>query len=181
MSMSVEQWAEVRRVWEADSRTGYKWLVTELNLSITDQAVRYQAITQQWVKDSDVMTALYGPLVDGGNGYRAGFAAAAAKFAALGVSEAEIAALFEVPAATLSEWKAAHPALNKAIEAGGLLADGRVAEQLLKCATGYEYQAEEIAVIDGQIKRVPVTIQVQPDPQAAIFWFNNRQSRGANE
>lgn len=127
------------------------------------------------------MTALYGPMVADGSLYRPGFAAAAAKLAMLGISEAEIAALFEVPAATLSEWKAAHPALNKAITDGSLLADGRVAEQLLKCATGYEYQTEEITVIDGQIKRVPVTVKVQPDPQAAIFWLNNRQSRGANE
>lgn len=181
MTMSAEMWGEARRVWQADSRTGHKWLVAELGLPVTLQAVRYQAKKQKWTKDSDVMTALYGPIVGGGSSYRAGFASAAAKLAMLGTSEAEIAALFEVSTDILSEWKATYPSMGKAITDGGLLADARVAEQLHRCATGYTYETEEITVIDGQIRRVPVTVHVQPDPQAAIFWFNNRRGEGAND
>lgn len=48
--LTAEQWAEVRRVWETDSRDGYTWLVRELELPVTAPAVRKAALRDGWTK-----------------------------------------------------------------------------------------------------------------------------------
>ncbi|WMC11735.1 hypothetical protein PU634_05050 [Oceanimonas pelagia] len=50
--LTAEQWAEVRRVWETDSRDGYTWLVRELELPVSAPAVRKTALKQEWSKVS---------------------------------------------------------------------------------------------------------------------------------
>ncbi|MGL4349400.1 MAG: hypothetical protein ACRCT2_02260, partial [Plesiomonas shigelloides] len=48
--LTPEQWLEVRRIWQADSRDGYAWLVRELDLGISAPAVRKTALKQGWQK-----------------------------------------------------------------------------------------------------------------------------------
>ncbi|MGL5598818.1 MAG: hypothetical protein ACRDDA_12090, partial [Aeromonas sp.] len=48
--LTSEQWLEVRRIWQADSRDGYTWLVRELDLGISAPAVRKTALKQGWQK-----------------------------------------------------------------------------------------------------------------------------------
>lgn len=50
--LSPEQWSEVRTKWEADARDGYKWLVEELNLPVSEQAVGKVSRRDKWVKVS---------------------------------------------------------------------------------------------------------------------------------
>lgn len=52
MKLSPEQWSAARQVWEQDDRAGFTWLVKQLRLSVSVQAVRKQAQNskQPWVK-----------------------------------------------------------------------------------------------------------------------------------
>ncbi|MGL5040061.1 MAG: hypothetical protein ACRC6D_08050, partial [Aeromonas sp.] len=51
--LTPEQWLEVRRIWQADSRDGYAWLVRELDLGVSAPAVRKTALKQGWRKRSN--------------------------------------------------------------------------------------------------------------------------------
>ncbi|SEN75278.1 hypothetical protein [Nitrosomonas marina] len=48
--LTPEQWAEVRKTWENDSRDGFAWLVKELDLPVSRPAVRKVALTENWTK-----------------------------------------------------------------------------------------------------------------------------------
>ena len=48
--LTTEQWADVRKHWEGDSRDGYSWLVEELSLPVSAPAVRKVAIRDGWSK-----------------------------------------------------------------------------------------------------------------------------------
>lgn len=48
--LTPEQWADVRKHWENDSRDGYSWLVEELSLPVSAPAVRKVAIRDGWSK-----------------------------------------------------------------------------------------------------------------------------------
>jgi hypothetical protein len=54
-------------------------------------------------------------------------------------------------------------------------ADERVVRSLYHRAIGYSYDSEEIFVINGKIKRVPVRKHVPPNVTAGIFWIKNRR------
>jgi len=48
--LTPEQWAEIKRAWQADPRDGYTWLVRELALPVSAPAVRKMALKQGWQK-----------------------------------------------------------------------------------------------------------------------------------
>jgi transcriptional regulator with XRE-family HTH domain len=48
--LTKEQWAEIRTTWESDPREGFDWLVAELSLDVSRQAVSKTAKAQGWVK-----------------------------------------------------------------------------------------------------------------------------------
>lgn len=48
--MSEIDWANVRNLWENDTRKGFTWLCKESGLSVTPQAVRKRADREQWAK-----------------------------------------------------------------------------------------------------------------------------------
>jgi phage terminase small subunit len=50
--LSPEQWSEVRAVWEADPRDGYAWLVEELGLPVSAQAIGKVSRRDKWTKVS---------------------------------------------------------------------------------------------------------------------------------
>jgi len=47
---SKEVWAKAREVWEADPRPGYAWLIEQVGLGVSDEAVRKRAISEGWAK-----------------------------------------------------------------------------------------------------------------------------------
>ena len=158
MSEAVD-WAELRRQWCEDDRKGYAWLARESG--VTASALRNKSLIEGWAKDSDVQAALYGPANQ--DGYRSGFATAAAKLALLGMDRCHIAAMFKVSDERLSQWMESHPALKTAIEDGGRLAEARLVEQLHKCAIGYSYETEQ------------GPIHVPADPESLLFLLSNPQ------
>ncbi|SET41116.1 hypothetical protein SAMN05216326_12552 [Nitrosomonas marina] len=48
--LTPEQWAEVRKTWESDSRKGFPWLVKELGLGVSVEAVRQRSKSEGWEK-----------------------------------------------------------------------------------------------------------------------------------
>lgn len=159
MSEAVD-WAELRRQWCEDDRKGYAWLARESG--VTANALRNKALAEGWAKDSDVQAVLYGPAAK--DGYRAGFATAAAKLALLGMDRCHIAAMFKVSNEQLGQWVETHPQLKTAIEDGGRLAEAALVEQLHKCATGYSYETEQ------------GLIHVPADPESLLFLLSNPQN-----
>jgi len=47
---SKEVWAKAREIWEADPRTGYAWLVEQVGLGVSVEAVRQRASKEAWAK-----------------------------------------------------------------------------------------------------------------------------------
>lgn len=54
--MSPEEWAGIRAKWETDPRDGYTWIVTEMNLSVSDVAVLKRARKEGWAKKASLKT-----------------------------------------------------------------------------------------------------------------------------
>jgi hypothetical protein len=50
--MTTGDWEIVRKKWESDDRKGYKWIVDEMELSISDVAVLKRAKKENWTKKS---------------------------------------------------------------------------------------------------------------------------------
>ncbi len=48
--ISPEQWAKVRSLWELDARDGYTWIVKQLSLPVSANAVRKKAVQEGWAK-----------------------------------------------------------------------------------------------------------------------------------
>lgn len=95
----------------------------------------------------------------------------------LGLTDAEMAAFFEVTEDTVNEWKKAHPEFSVSIKAGKENADADVAEKLFRRACGYSHDAVKIFMPAGHTEPVyaPYTEHYAPDTQAASLWLRNRQ------
>lgn len=99
------------------------------------------------------------------------------ELALLGLTDAEMAAVFDVSEQTLNAWKQAHPEFLESLKMGKDLADATVADRLYKRATGYEHKAVKI-VADaktGMDHTVEYIERYPPDTTACIFWLKNRQ------
>ena len=59
--LTPDQWAVIRKTWEADRRDGYAWLARELSLPVSAQGVRKAALKSRWAKlNTPVSTATMG-------------------------------------------------------------------------------------------------------------------------
>ncbi|MGK3273546.1 terminase [Comamonas kerstersii] len=107
--------------------------------------------------------------------YKAEYAEQAKKLCMLGMTDAELAAFFEVSESTLNLWKQAHPEFSESLKGGKTLADAEVSAKLFHRATGYEHPEDDIRVVNGQIVITPTIKHYPPDTTAGIFWLKNRQ------
>lgn len=93
-----------------------------------------------------------------------------------GLTDQEVADVFEISLGTLKHWKAWHPEFADAMRAGKDIADQRVVRSLYARAVGYDYQAVKIFMPAGA--EAPVyaeyTEHVPPDVTACIYWTKNR-------
>ncbi len=48
--LTPKQWAEVRKTWEQDSRKGFPWLVKEMCLDVSAEAIRQKSKAEGWKK-----------------------------------------------------------------------------------------------------------------------------------
>src|SRR5665213_3154 len=93
----------------------------------------------------------------------------------IGLTDFELAQLFEVTEATIHNWKNVHPEFADALRTGKALADDRVERSLYHRAIGYTFEAEEVFQYQGQIVRAKVVKHIPPDPTSMIFWLKNRR------
>lgn len=50
--LTAEQWAEVRQTWESDPRKGFPWLIEELGLPVSQEALRQRSKKEAWQKQN---------------------------------------------------------------------------------------------------------------------------------
>ena len=91
--------------------------------------------------------------------YLATYPAQAAKLAALGATETQMAEFFGVVDSTWYDWKVKHPKLQAAIKSAKLEADAQVEQSLFRRALGYDH--------DGR--------HYPADVKAGMWWLQNRQ------
>lgn len=104
------------------------------------------------------------------------------KYALLGLTDGEIAPLFDVTETTLNNWKIEHPLFFESLKKGKEFADAEVATCLYDRAVGMEY-FEEVAIKlkkakdSEEVKIVKVKRKVPPDVGAINSWLSNRQRK----
>ncbi len=96
-------------------------------------------------------------------------------YARLGATDAEIAEAMGITDRQFRKWKYLHPELVPVLVAGHKEGNERVKRALLSRALGYTFDAEEVMVVKGEVKRVTVRKHVPPSDAAAIFWLKNRE------
>lgn len=99
-------------------------------------------------------------------------ALAAAK---MGMTDKQLAMLFDVSVGTIHNWKKKNPEFLEALNEGKLIADAKVVRSLYERATGYSHPEEKLFQFDGEVIRADTTKHYAPDPISAIFWLKNRR------
>lgn len=107
--------------------------------------------------------------------YKKEYVDQAAKLAALGATDADMANFFEVALSTFSLWKVKHQEFSDALKGAKEVADVRVETALYNRAMGYSHEDTDIRVIEGEVVITPVIKHYPPDTTAAIFWLKNRK------
>lgn len=190
------QWSQVRARWEGDERKGFPWLVVDMALPVSAEAVRQRAKAEGWAKakpkigkpnDSKLTKATENKLVEDAEAdsedartpgrptlYRAEFVEQARRLALLGLTNDEMSEFFEVGPATFDRWMAAHAEFRCAINGAKDIADAEVAASLYKSAIGGHF-IETDQVVNGEV--VTMKRQLPPEIAAQIFWLKNRQPK----
>lgn len=112
------------------------------------------------------------------------------KLCSLGLTDADLAFVFNVTEPTVNLWKIKHPEFADNLSRGKVLVDAKVAHSLFKRATGY--QVKERATIE--VEHLDKTIELRPtevlrhipaDVEAMEIWLRNRtgffKHRGRNQ
>lgn len=107
--------------------------------------------------------------------YKEEFVKQAAKLAALGATDLEMADFFGVSHQTLNAWKVAHPEFLESLKIGKEKADERVEHSLYCRAMGYSHEETDIRVVNNEIVMTPMIKHYPPDTTAMIFWLKNRK------
>ena len=95
-----------------------------------------------------------------------------------GMTEHEIADLFDVTTKGLQLWKYQYPELREALAAGKEIWDNRVEASFAQVAVGYDIKAEKIFMTkDGDIVRVEYIKHYPPNHAAAAIWLANRKPK----
>jgi uncharacterized protein YjcR len=122
--------------------------------------------------------------------YRPEYADMAYRLTLLGLTDEELAHVFEVNEDTIYEWKKKHIEFSDSIKRGKDIADSEVVESLFRRAKGYEYREvhyEKIEIKEGDVdeedieleayKKKVIVKEVAPDPTSIKFWLINRQRK----
>lgn len=101
----------------------------------------------------------------------------------LGLTDEQIAGVFDIAVSTLYEWKKEYPEFSEAIKSGKEEADVKIAASLYKRALGGKEKVQKAfklrETINGvgskeRIEVVEEEIFIPSDTGAAIFWLKNR-------
>ncbi len=106
--------------------------------------------------------------------YRPEFAEEARKLALIGVTDQELASHFQIPLATLDQWRATVPEFARGILYGRSLGDAEVVDRLHQSATGIFRDVVNTPV--GMEGEPPPAIRRRSPSRAALnFWLANRR------
>ncbi len=96
-----------------------------------------------------------------------------------GLTNEQLAAVFDVALPTIELWIRTRPAFATALKAGREDADGNVVRSLYERAMGFRAPATKIFYNQrtGRVIKVPYEEVYPPDPTALIFWLKNRQPK----
>lgn len=107
------------------------------------------------------------------------------KYALLGLTDVQMADLFDISESTLNNWKIEHPEFLESLKKGKDEADANVASMLYKKAVGFT-QKKKIPIklketVNGEgskekVEIVEVEDYFPPDAASQFFWLKNRQS-----
>ena len=99
------------------------------------------------------------------------------ELALLGLTDARIAAIFQISERTFNTWKLLHPELSAALQRGKLPADGEVARSLHQRATGFSCKTTKLFYDQKHDKVIEHEIEEYYPPHvgAIIMWLTNRQ------
>lgn len=102
--------------------------------------------------------------------YRAEMCPQVSKLMDLGLTFGEIADFIGIDERTLRNWKVHFPELRAALSMSDNVANERVKVSLFNQAVGYWVEEEEIKIVNGEVKHIPVKRFYPPSPAAAIYW-----------
>lgn len=91
-----------------------------------------------------------------------------------GLTDKEIARVFDVRPQTINNWKKS-PEFFDSLKSNKAEADAIVERSLFERACGYEHETEEIFCTNGVVTKVKTVKVYPPDPTSMIFWLKNRQ------
>lgn len=97
------------------------------------------------------------------------------RLAEKGLTDLEIAKIWGVSIATITNWKKKYPEFLASLKKGKLVSDENVVVSLYQRATGYSHPEEYIAHHLGKILRAQTIKHYPPDVTACIFWLCNRK------
>lgn len=109
--------------------------------------------------------------------FKPGYGRQAFKLALLGMTEAEMASVFDVSESTFRLWKKDNPAFSAAIARGKAPADAEVVAALYERALGYSHPETVITTHQGKITKTRVMKRYPPDTTAATRWLYNRRPK----
>lgn len=109
--------------------------------------------------------------------YKPEYSKIAAAATRAGLTDKELADVFDVSERTIHRWKLDHEDFCQSLKIGKDVADDRVERSLFQMAIGYEQEEVKIFMPAGADKPVyaPYTAKVAPSATAAIFWLKNRR------
>lgn len=99
------------------------------------------------------------------------------KLSLLGLTDREMADIFDISESTLNNWKELYPKFLESLKKGKDDADSDVAKSLYERAKGYSHEEDKIFCNNGEVIIQPTTKHYPPDTGAAIIWLKNRKAK----
>lgn len=97
------------------------------------------------------------------------------QLALLGLTDREMAKVWELSPETVYGWKTRHPEFREAVSRGRVRADARVAVSLYRRAVGYWHIEYRVNATGGKIHVTPVKKYIPPDVEAIKYFLSMRQ------
>lgn len=102
----------------------------------------------------------------------------AGELALMGLTDAQMAAVFGIGETTLNRWKKRYPEFLASLKGGKEQADAPVVKSLYQRALGYTLiEKKMILNPDGSTRKEVTEKEIAPDVIACMFWLKNRQSK----
>ena len=98
------------------------------------------------------------------------------KLSLFGMTDKEMADVFDVAESTFHKWKLDHDEFSESIKRGKSEADADIVKSLYERARGYSHKEDKIFCNNGEIIVEPTIKHYPPDTAAAFIWLKNRQS-----